>query len=312
MSCYRLRASHGNQFRHLLAVSMVVTLLGYLMAAPTSASPAAGACEEARERYARGSKLLNFSERREAFAKAVELCPDYAEAHVNLGDSYENLGDFDSAEKHYSQAVGLGLQSPAPFIGLGEVYLKTGRYGLAKESFAKGRVVEPSNERLQAGQKVADERIKREKAFFTRAQILACLGQDDEFRLMCMCPEEHHSLLRKWICMPVIYFLSGSAELSDDAVRQLDEVGESLKAKELARRKWLIIGHADNIGMKSRNISLSRNRADRVKHYLVERHGIDPSRMRVLAFGAERPRSVNETPVGRTDNRRVEIVVEDL
>ena len=269
-------------------------------------------CDEAKDHYAEGVKLINFSERKEAFAKAVELCPDYAEAHVNLADAYENLGDFDAAEKHYSQAIALGLQSPIPYIGLGEVYLRTGRYGLARDCYIKGLEIEPANERLLAGREIVEERMKREKAFFTCAQMTACLGEDEQFRLMCMCPADHYSFLRKWICMPVVLFPSGSAELSKEAQRQLNEVGEALKSKDLAQRSWLIIGHADNVGLESRNKRLSKNRAEQVKRYLVDRHGMDPNRMRILAFGSGHPRSANETPLGRTDNRRVEIVVEDL
>ncbi len=112
--------------------------------------------------------------------------------------------------------------------------------------------------------------------------------------------------------MPVVPFSSGSVELSAEAKRQLNEVGEALKSKDLAQRNWLIIGHADNIGVESRNNRLSKNRAEQVKRYLVERHGMDTKRMRVLAFGAGQPRSANDTPLGRTDNRRVEIVIEDL
>jgi outer membrane protein OmpA-like peptidoglycan-associated protein len=296
----------------LLTVFALAWITGCLLVLGSEAAFATTACDDAKEHYARGAKLLNFAERREAFAKAVELCPDYPEAHVNLADAYENLGDFDAAGKHYSQAIALGLQSPIPYIGLGEVYLRTGRYGLAKDCYAEGCNIEPGNERLQAGLKVAEERIKREKTFFPRAQITACLGEDEQFRLMCMCPGEHLSFLRKWICMPVVLFSSGSAELSKDALRQLDEVGEALKNKELVKRNWLIIGHADNIGIESRNKRLSKDRADKVKRYLADRHRIDPNRMRVLSFGGEQPRSANETPLGRTDNRRVEIVIEDL
>ncbi len=267
-------------------------------------------CDEARDHYARGARLLSFSERKEAFTKAVELCPDYAEAHVNLADAYENLGDFDAAERHYAQAVSLGLQSPIPYIGLGEVYLRTGRYRLAKDYYAKGCNIEPDNERLLAGQKIVDERLKREKVFFTRAQIKACLSEDEQFRLMCMCPHDYQSFLRKWICMPVVLFSPGSTELSKEARRQLDEVGEAV-SKDLAGTSWSVIGHADNVGDKSRNMQLSKKRAERVKRYLVERHGIDSNRLRTLCFGEDKPRCQNSRAETRTENRRVEILLEN-
>jgi len=71
------------------------------------------------------------------------------------------------------------------------------------------------------------------------------------------------------------------------------------------------VGHADNMGEQSRNMKLSKNRAERVKRYLVERHAVDPKRLRVLCFGEDQPRGPNTTAESRNENRRVEIVMED-
>jgi len=269
-------------------------------------------CAKAKEIYNLGKDTLNYGERKELFLQAARLCPSYAEAHVNLADAFENLGDFDAAEKHYQEAVTQGLRSSVPFIGLGEVYLKTGRYTLALDSYEKGLKIEPGNERLQAGLKVASERIKQEKTFFEAARIKKCLAEDEEFHLMCMCPGDHYSFLRKWICMPVLQFASGSTALTKETARQLDEIGSVLKAKDLTGKNWLIIGHADTVGERSRNSRLSQGRAERVKQYLVRRHSLDPLRFKVLSFGQDRPRGPNTTEESRAENRRVEIVVEDL
>jgi outer membrane protein OmpA-like peptidoglycan-associated protein len=289
-----------------------IVLLVFVLAVSTLLAHATEDCSKAKEIYSRGKDALNYSERKELFLQAVKLCPSYAEAHVNLADSYENLGDFDSAEKHYQEAVVQALRSPIPFIGLGEVYLKTGRYTLAAESYQKGLNIEAGNERLQAGLKVATERIKRGKAFFAAADMKKCLVEDEEFQLMCMCPGDQYSFLRKWICMPTLLFASGSTELSKEARRQLDEVGQVLKINELSGKSWLIIGHADTIGDQSRNKRLSKGRAEHVKKYLLDRHSLDPQRLKALSFGQDRPRGPNTTQEGRAENRRVEIVAEDL
>jgi tetratricopeptide (TPR) repeat protein len=303
---YRRQAAL-NVHTHLIFVSFLLCTLIF----QSGTISASTACDDAKEHYATGTKLLNFQERKDSFAKAVELCPEYAEAHVNLADAYENLGDFDAAERHYAQAVALGLQSPIPYIGLGEVYLRTGRYGLAEDCYAKGCEIEPANERLLAGQKIVEERMKREKSFFTRAQIRTCLSEDDQFRLMCMCPADDHSFLRRWICMPVLLFSPGSTDLSKEARQQLDEVGEAVKNKDLSGIRWLVIGHADNVGEKSRNLQISKKRAERVKRYLVDRHGLDSNRLRTLCFGEDKPRCPNATAEKRSENRRVEIVLEN-
>ncbi len=44
-------------------------------------------------------------------------------------------------------------------------------------------------------------------------------------------------------------------------------------------------------------------------NYLVERHGIDPSRLTAIGYGEARPIASNDTPEGRRRNRRVEIII---
>lgn len=68
-----------------------------------------------------------------------------------------------------------------------------------------------------------------------------------------------------------------------------------------------IAGHTDAIGTESYNQGLSERRALAVAEYLEER-GVDRSRMNVIGFGESQPVATNETPEGRQQNRRVEIV----
>jgi outer membrane protein OmpA-like peptidoglycan-associated protein len=73
---------------------------------------------------------------------------------------------------------------------------------------------------------------------------------------------------------------------------------------------WDVVlkGHADNTGTAERNLQLSKNRANAVKDYLVKR-GVRASSIQVYGLGAEKPIASNETPVGRAQNRRVEIEI---
>src|SRR5208283_3754196 len=71
-----------------------------------TASPAwADDCKRAEELYDQAVQLMNYEERRDAFQRAADLCPSYAEAHINLADAFENLGKFAEAERHYGQAL---------------------------------------------------------------------------------------------------------------------------------------------------------------------------------------------------------------
>jgi len=66
-----------------------------------------------------------------------------------------------------------------------------------------------------------------------------------------------------------------------------------------------IQGHTDNVGGEGYNEKLSEARAQTVLQWLVD-HGIEPSRLRAVGYGKERPLDTNDTEEGRQQNRRVE------
>lgn len=294
----------------LPAVVKVAAAFYLFIASPFLAAAAPDPCAEARELYAAGVAAIDPHARVAAFQKAVELCPSFAEAHVNLADAFENLNDLASAEVHYKKAIDLGLKSPIPHVGLGEVYLRDGRYELAADAFRKGLEFGDDLPRLQTGLRAALERIQREKELLKAEEIQECLMESEAFRLLCMCPTEEYGFLRKWICFPVLFFRTGVAVLSSRAEEQLAELGTALNSDALASRTITVRGHADSFGTDAANDALARRRANVVKWALVKKYGVHPSRVKVAFFGSKLPRATNTTSAGRAQNRRVEIVLD--
>ena len=70
-----------------------------------------------------------------------------------------------------------------------------------------------------------------------------------------------------------------------------------------------LVGHTDSVGALEGNIALSRQRAEAVRARLIERYGIDGSRMEAEGMGYLAPRASNLTPEGREANRRVEVIL---
>jgi outer membrane protein OmpA-like peptidoglycan-associated protein len=68
-----------------------------------------------------------------------------------------------------------------------------------------------------------------------------------------------------------------------------------------------IEGYTDNVGGDAHNQTLSEKRAASVKAYLVAA-GVNASRLTTQGFGATHPVSSNGTELGRSQNRRVEVV----
>ena len=105
----------------------------------------------------------------------------------------------------------------------------------------------------------------------------------------------------------VCLFDSGSARVDNRCRAVLDEVALRLKQDPAATAR--IIGYTDATGSPARNEELAMRRAESARRVLVERHGIDPSRIAVESRAANDPVAQNDTPDGRQQNRRVVITV---
>ncbi|MNE07503.1 Outer membrane porin F precursor [compost metagenome] len=81
-------------------------------------------------------------------------------------------------------------------------------------------------------------------------------------------------------------------------VRQLLETHPDLRLK--------IEGHTDNVGAAAANRTLSQQRAEAVRAWLVSK-GIAEARLTAEGLGDSRPVAANDTDDGRAKNRRVEL-----
>ena len=103
-----------------------------------------------------------------------------------------------------------------------------------------------------------------------------------------------------------IKYATNSAEITKASEYILDELITFLK--ENARVRIEIQGHTDNVGGLADNMALSNDRAFTVRGYL-EAHGIAGTRLTSKGYGPTQPVASNETPYGRSQNRRTEFVI---
>ena len=101
-----------------------------------------------------------------------------------------------------------------------------------------------------------------------------------------------------------ILFDIGKATIKFQSAEVLNQIINVLK--KFPKSRFRIEGYTDSTGNKQRNITLSQNRADAVKIYLIQ-GGIDQSRLESKGYGPENPIASNKTRKGRELNRRVEI-----
>jgi len=103
-----------------------------------------------------------------------------------------------------------------------------------------------------------------------------------------------------------VLFATNSARIRPESTPTLLEIGTMLQ--ENPDLRIAIEGHTDSEGATEFNQDLSMRRAAAVKEHLVSEMQIDAARLEAIGFGESNPVASNETPEGRSQNRRVDLV----
>jgi OOP family OmpA-OmpF porin len=73
--------------------------------------------------------------------------------------------------------------------------------------------------------------------------------------------------------------------------------------------KVTIEGYTDNVCAASKNLALSKKRANSVRDYMIKKFGVPASQIKAEGYGMAKPIASNKTKEGRQKNRRVEAVI---
>lgn len=115
----------------------------------------------------------------------------------------------------------------------------------------------------------------------------------------------HGSYLQ--VIMPEgILFGVNSAAVSGPAQNDLYAVAQNLNQYPNTRVE--VIGHTDATGSAAHNMDLSQRRAQSVAG-ILRAAGVAPNRIVAVGRGLTQPIASNNTPEGRAQNRRVEIII---
>ncbi len=109
-----------------------------------------------------------------------------------------------------------------------------------------------------------------------------------------------------------ILFSTGSDTVNPEGKTLLKKLSHSLQK---IKKKIRIEGHTDNIpilgllaGKYPTNWELSTGRATQVVRYLLTQ-GVSPGQLLAVGMAQHNPVASNETPEGRQENRRIEVVI---
>lgn len=135
---------------------------------------------------------------------------------------------------------------------------------------------------------IVEKAAMNQQVEFTAAELAKTLQEQGSIAL-------HH-----------ILFDTGKATIKLESSKELQLVIDVLKSD--AALKVEIQGHTDNVGVKAGNLTLSQQRADAVRDYLIKTGGIAAARLTAVGFGDTKPVAPNTTDAGKAQNRRVELV----
>jgi outer membrane protein OmpA-like peptidoglycan-associated protein len=237
-------------------------------------------------------------------------------AEGEIGDARRQIAQAESSYRETQDALRLqarrDLDRTRQELSLTAQQLATVRSQLRTQ----GETIDETAERLREQERLLAERkvtleaqqaeleTEREARKRAEAQAAAAIASLTEIARV---QEEQRGTV---ITIPgSVLFLTGRSNLLPVARQRLQAVADALKLQE-DDRTIVVEGHTDSRGSDEMNMRLSRERAESVRAFLVEQ-GLDPDRIQAVGRGEEMPIADNDSPEGRANNRRVEIVIQN-
>ena len=236
-----------------------------------------------RARFESEARAREERERSEAAATAREVAQRAADEHVR-----ELQARLD-AERQKSA----GTQQQAQIDAL-KAQIEEQKKLADEQVAAARRVAEEEHARADEARKQAAEREKAQGDLLVRLQQIERSVRVEPRGIVLTLPGG-------------VYFESGRSDVKPGARERLARIGQALAGA--SDRKILVEGHTDSTGSAEFNMKLSELRAESVKAVLVE-NAVSPDRIETHGYASTKPVASNGTPAGRSQNRRVEVVVQ--
>ena len=236
-----------------------------------------------RARFESEARAREERERGEAAATAREVAQRAADEHVR-----ELQARLD-AERQKSA----GTQQQAQIDAL-KAQIEEQKKLADEQVAAARRVAEEEHARADEARKQAAEREKAQGDLLVRLQQIERSVRVEPRGIVLTLPSG-------------VYFESGRSDVKPGARERLARIGQALAGA--SDRKILVEGHTDSTGSAEFNMKLSELRAESVKAVLVQ-NAVSPDRIETHGYASTKPVGSNGTPAGRSQNRRVEVVVQ--
>jgi outer membrane protein OmpA-like peptidoglycan-associated protein len=175
-----------------------------------------------------------------------------------------------------------------------------------RQSEASQRSAEASQRQVAAERQAADDAQLQAQA--ARRQTQEAEGRARHLEELLKEMEAKKTDRGMVITLGDVLFDTNQAQLKSGGMRSLQRLADF--SKQYPQRRLLIEGFTDSVGSRSRNQDLSDERAQSVRTALLGM-GVSTDRITSRGYGESYPAAGNDTPAGRQQNRRVEIIVSD-
>jgi outer membrane protein OmpA-like peptidoglycan-associated protein len=235
---------------------------------------------------------------------------------IDQGLKELSKGNYWQAEANLLVALDLNPTNPDTLLYLGDVYRNTGRMEKARQMYLRVIDLNPDQNAFRGNEKgtggksyldVAKKNLESLSVTLNERSVLKDSDRDGVIDDKDKCPRTPGGAtvndLGCWVLKGVL-FRRGQWDINPQVYPALDEVVSILEMNP--KLKLEIQGHTDNRGSVKHNRWLSELRAKVVRGYLVKK-GIGEKRLTYVGYGFSKPVATNDTPEGRTQNRRVEL-----
>jgi outer membrane protein OmpA-like peptidoglycan-associated protein len=288
-------------YRKLLAAAIGATILATACVAPSQAPDGAA---DARMRLTRLQSDPQLANRASVEIRDAELAVVAAEAPqrdralsthlVVMADRKIDIaGARAQARLYEDERAALGEQSANVRLD-------------ARTREADAANLDASIARADAAEATSAASLERSNAVMARMDADSAREEADDLQRQVTELNARETERGLVVTLGDVLFETGRSELKGGVVGDLDKLAVFLN--RYGDRTVSIEGHTDNVGGEESNYSLSRQRAESVKSYLLAQ-GVSSARVAASGKGEGAPVSDNESDTGRQQNRRVEVVI---
>ena len=257
------------------------------------------AAKEATE-TAEEARIMAVKQKAEADAQAAAAARE-AQARADADAEAKRRADAETARAQAEQAKAEAEKAKAE------------AEAAAQEAARQKAEAEKATAEAIAQQQALAAETEKAKAAAAQSETLRQQAENEKAELRARLLQQLNSILatrdsaRGLVAnMSDVLFRSGSFELLPAARERLAKVSGIVLAYPSLH--LAVEGHTDSVGSDEYNQNLSERRAESVRDYFVQQ-GIAAGSVEARGFGKTDPIASNDTPDGRQQNRRVELVL---